>query len=553
MSTLTVTSFSASYGLAVAPSGSVYIADMVGQRVRVVSPSGTISTFAGSGTSGFSGDGGPAVKAQLSYPAGVAVSADNRLFIADMFNNRIRRVDPDGTISTSAGTGTMGFSGDGGPATAAQLAWPTGLAFDSAGNLYLSESNEMGVGTDGPAERIRRVDTSGTITTTAGTAIAGICGDGGPATQAQLGNPTQLAFNNAGNLIVADAGLAQIREITLADAATAAGAPAAAVTPSTVTSGNMRTVAGTGVAEYCGDGVAAGKASLANPQALAVDSAGAVYVSDQGNSRIRKIGTDGVITTVVGDGTPGSGGDGGPATKAQVQTPMGIAVDKTGNLYFTDADAARVRKVDANGVITTIAGTGIQGFTGDGGPASKAMIETPWGITVNDAGEVYFASMGAHNAAAFPMDGNNARIRKIDTTGTISTVAGIGKPGFSGDGGPATKAQFARPTGLALNDAGNLLIVDSGNHRIRMIDSSGTISTVAGSDIRGYQGEGGPATKAAFDIPWSVTADSSGNMFVSDIGSVANVRRIDAKGIISTAAGVAPGGYNGEDDPNLRR
>lgn len=533
-------------GVSVAPDNSLYVADPLDNRIRLVGPNGIISTVAGNGTAGFSGDGGPATSAELSSPEGVTISSDHRLFIADMVNQRIRRVDPDGTISTIAGTGEFGFSGDGGPATAAALAFPIGLSFDRQGNLAFAEGGFGGLGSTGPDLRVRQIDTSGTISTISGTGVGGFCGDGGPAASAQLGNPTSVAFDAAGDLYVADTGVARIRKIALASAVAGSSGGAAASGTAAPTAGMITTFTGFGYLGSCGLGGPATAAAASSVYGLAADSGGSVFLADRANAQVRKVGPDGIITAFAGNGQSGFSGDGGPAVDAQFVDVRGLALDSAGNLYLADTAGSRVRKVDANGIITTLAGTGVSGFSGDGGPATQAQIEMPWGIAVDASGNVFVASLGSSSDLPFPRDGNNARIRKIATDGTITTIAGTGVPGFSGDGGPATKAQFARPTGLAIDRTGNLLVVDSGNHRIRQIDRSGKISTIAGTDVMGFSGDGGPAAKASFSIPWAISTDQMGNVFISDITNN-DVRMINTKGIITTVAGTAPGGYNGDN------
>ena len=338
-----------------------------------------------------------------------------------------------------AGTGTRGFSGDGGPATDAQLNGPFGVALDNEGNLYIVDKD---------GQRIRKVDSSGIITTVAGTGTAGFSGDGGPATSAQLSGPRAVALDGAGNLYIADTENHRIRKVD--------------------TAGTITTVAGTGTRGFSGDGGSATSAGLNRPSGVAVDGAGNLYLADKNNHRIRKVDASGTITTVAGTGDEGFSGDGGPATSALLNRPWAIALDRAGNLYITDIRNIRIRKVDTSGTITTVAGTGTAGFSGDGGPATNAQLSSPMGVALDGAGNLYI------------VDNRNIRIRKVDTGGTITTVAGTGAFGFSGDGGPATSAQLSGPRAVALDGAGNLYIAEFGNRRIRKVDTSGTITTVAG-------------------------------------------------------------------------
>jgi sugar lactone lactonase YvrE len=387
--------------------------------------SGTITTVAGNGSSG---DGGPAIDASLSFPQGVVVDAAGNLYIADINNHRVRKVSVSGTITTVAGNGTPGFSGDGGPATNAGLPEPYGVAVDAAGNLYIVDINN---------HRVRKVSVSGTITTVAGNGTPGFSGDGGPATNARLAYPTGVAVDAAGNLYIADRLNSRVRKVS--------------------TSGTITTVAGDGSAGFSGDGGPATNAQLAGPYGVAVDAAGNLYIADFQNSRVRKVSTSGTITTVAGDGSFGFSGDGGPATNAQLAGPNGVAVDAAGNLYIADINNHRVRKVSTSGTITTVAGNGTPGFSGDGGPATNARLRPPTGVAVDAAGNLYIADIF------------NQRVRKVSTSGTITTVAGTGIYGFSGDGGPATNARLAYPSGVAVDAAGNLYIADQNNHRVRKV------------------------------------------------------------------------------------
>jgi sugar lactone lactonase YvrE len=517
-------SFSDPAGIAVDSAGNLYVADTYNHRIRKVS-GGTITTVAGNGIESFSGDGGPATSASLDRPFGVAVDSAGNLYMADTFNSRIRKVSG-GTITTVAGGGN-GALGDGGPATSASLAWPQGVAVDSSGNLYIADTNY---------DFIRKVS-GGTITTVAGNNIWGYSGDGGPATSASLNFPYGVAVDSAGNVYIADWQNNRIRKVSGGTITTVAGngfyrysgdsgpATSASLNQPTgvavdsfgnlyiadwfnnrirkVSGGTITTVAGNGRCCFSGDGGSPTSASLNQPQGTAADSAGNLYIADYGNSRVRKV-SGGTITTVAGGGK-GPLGDGGPATSATLGSPVGVAVDSAGNLYIADSWSNRIRKVSA-GTITTVAGNGIGGFSGDGGPATSASLDGPYGAAVDAAGNVYIA------------DWQNNRIRKV-SGGTITTVAGNGNQGFSGDGGPATSASLNQPQGVAVDSVGNLYIADSGNERIRKV-SGGTITTVAGSGSYGFSGDGGPATSASLaersNSHWGVAVDSAGNLYIAD-------------------------------------
>ena len=491
-------------GVAVDGAGNLYIADTSNNRIRKVDSTGTITTVAGSGERGFSGDGDPATEAQLNYPRGVAVDGAGNLYIADASNHRIRKVDSTGTITTIAGSGERGFSGDGDPATEARLRSPTGVAVDGAGNLYIGDSGN---------HRIRKVDSSGLISTIAGTGERGFGGDGGPAVQAQLAIPRGLAADGAGNLFIADWLNHRIRKV---DAA-----------------GTITKFAGGGEITFSGDGGPAGGAQLRSPSGVAADGAGNLYIADRNAYRIRKVDSAGVISTIAGTGEVGFGGDGGPATEARLTYPGGVAADGAGNLYIAEDSDHRIRKVDSAGVITTIAGTGERGFGGDGGPAVQAQFTYPRGIAADSAGNLYIA------------DTLNSRIRKVDSAGVITTIAGTGERGFGGDGGPAVQAQLAFPNSVAIDGAGNLYFADQGNHRIRMVDFSGTISTIAGTGEPGFGGDGGPAVEAQLNSPTGVAADAAGNLYIADWLNY-RIRKVDSAGTITTIAGTGEQGFGGD-------
>lgn len=461
-------------GVALDRVGNLYIAEPTNNRIRMVA-NGNISTVAGGGTYGFSGDGTAATGANvaLANPYGVAVDNDGNLYIADTFNNRIRKVNnagPIGTfgtfgsINTVVGNGTPGFSGDGALATWASLYNNTsarklgkffldlkelrirgnfyGVAVDSIGNFYIADTGN---------NRIRMVDTTGNISTVAGNGTPGFGGDGTPATGANLNNPTGVAVDSVGNLYIADLGNNCIRRVA--------------------TDGTINTVAGNGIYGYSGDGMPATGANLNSPYGVAVDSLNNLYIADTGNSSIRKVDTNGIISTVAGNGMPGLSGDGTPATGAQLGYPTGVAVDSLGNLYIADQANNLIRKVNVGltvgtfGNINTVAGGGT-GFV-DGGPATGSSLLFPESVAVDGIGNIYIA------------DTYDRRIRKVDVaTGNISTVAGDGNYGFSGDGGDATLAALTYPTGLSLDRNGNLYFSDPGNNRIRMVAGIGVFPPV---------------------------------------------------------------------------
>ena len=667
-------------GVALDAFGNLYIADTSNNRIRKVDRAGIITTAAGTGMPGNTGDGGVATNAALQTPGGVAVDSTGNLFIADTGNYRIRKVDTNGIITRVAGAG-LSYSGDGGQATNAGLNYPSGVTLDAAGNVYIADTYD---------NRIRKVDSCGVITTVAGRGPVGqssgtYSGDGGPPTSASLNSPYSVALDVVGNFYIVDQSNRRIREVggrpsltlsnvtagnvgayavvitnssgsvtssvatlsllgmpvivsqpanqsawagsnaTFAVSATGSpplgyqwhgndGAPidggtsallllnkvstnasgnytvvvtnsygsitssAAALivnelatqpTNQTVVAGEtlvlsigmvgggplrfqwqcnginlpnnlIRTVAGISDYGFSGDGGSATNALLDWPGRIEFDRWDSLFIADCANGRIRRVDTNGIITTVAGNGTNTDSGDGGTATDAGLYLPNDVAWDAAGNLYI--GDYQHVRKVDTNGIITTataavhnasgmamdglgrlyiaqffanivsrldpnrslttVAGGGTSGL-GDGGVATQASLNGPSDVLLDAAGNLYIA------------DSVNHRVRKVDTYGIITTVAGNGQSGYSGDGGPATAASLYHAQALALDAQGNLFIADSENNRVREVDTSGIITTVAGNGSAQDTGDGGAATDAGVSHPWGITFDSAGNLFFS--------------------------------------
>jgi sugar lactone lactonase YvrE len=505
-------------GIAVDSAGNLFIADGGFCTVREVKASdGKIYTVAGippgpvperAVTCTYTADGVPALGSGLHEPKDVKVDAGGNLFIADTGNSRIRMVDTTGVIHTVAGNGDATDSGDGGPATGAGLPYPWHIALDDGGALYAVEYFN---------QRVRKVDAAGRISTFAGTGAEGFSGDGGPASQATLEYPLGVAVDASGsNVVIADFGNNRVRRVDGA--------------------GTIQTLAGNGQPPrqpggvyygdgYSGDGLTARYATLSNPLGVARDQAGNLFIADTVNNRIRKVdAATGIIRTAVGTGDAGYSGDGGPATSARIVAPSALAVDSQGRLYFGQGTV--IRTVDQAGVITRFAGSGAGGFSGDGGPATAAGISAVTGLAFDARGDLYLSEAG------------NSRIRRIDTNGIITTVAGNGSRGFGGDGGAATAAKLNSPWGLALDAAGNLYIADAGNGRIRRVDPSGIITSVAGDGVSGYDGDGGPATATALNYPTGVAVDGGGDVFVSEWGNCL-VRQVDADtGRVHIVAGI---------------
>jgi uncharacterized protein (TIGR03437 family) len=324
-----------------------------------------------------------------------------------------------------------------------------------------------------------------TITTVAGNDTNGFSGDAGAAISAQLSSPVAIAIDKAGPLYIVDQGNNRIRQVS---------------------AGTISTVAGNGTNGYTGDGGKGSSAELSNPAGVAVDSSGTFYIADFTNSLVRKVTSSGTISTVAGNYNLGAGysGDGAAAANAQLKQPAGVALDAASNLYIADYGNNVIRKVTSGGTITTIAGNGVAGATGDGGPATSASLNGPRGIAIDASGNLYIADTANH------------RIRKVAADGTISTVAGIGSAGFSGDLGRATGAALNSPRGVAVDAAGNLYIADSLNSRVRKVAANGAITTVAGSGRIGYAGDGGLATSASLFFPSGVALDAAGNVYIAD-------------------------------------
>ncbi|PQJ09723.1 hypothetical protein CJD36_017490 [Flavipsychrobacter stenotrophus] len=480
--------------------GNLYIADAGNYRVRKIDLAGTISTFAGSGTMGYGGDGGPATAASLSIVTGMCIDAAGNIYLADAGNNRVRKITPAALITTVAGNGTAGYAGDGASAVLANLTSPSDVAIDISGNLYIADRDN---------HCIRKVNAGGIISTVAGLGSPGFTGDGSAATLGRLNLPTGIAVDAAGNLYIADQMNGRIRQVN--------------------TSGDFSTIAGTGVTGYNGDGVAATVADLHQPAKVSVDGSGNVYISDFANNRIRIVDPSATINTLAGNGTAGFSGDGAAATGAMINHPAGLYPDGSGRLYFADADNNRIRMIDGTGIINTIAG--VDRYLGDGGPATSADLLTPSYMCIDKAGNLYFS------------EPNGYRVRKLTSAGIISTYAGNGINAYTGDGGPATAASLYQPEAVTIDTSGNLFI-SMFDGVIRKVTPSGTISTFAGNGALGFCGDGSPAISACIGTQGMVM-DTTGIMYLSE-GGFARIRTINTAGIINTIGGIGSPGYSGD-------
>ena len=557
-------------GIVVDSGGNLYIADTENHRVRRVGVSGTIRTIAGTGVAGSSGDGGAATDATLDGPTDVVVDGAGNVFIADTGNHRIRMINPTGQIRTFAGTGSQGSSGLGGLAAEADLNAPAGLLLDDLGNLLIADTYN---------HRIVQVGSDGVLTKIAGVGFPGFAD--GQASAARFNRPTGLSFDAIGALLVADRMNHRIRKVETGNVTTVAGngtagfffngvGPATSATLNEPTGvvvdglgnlliadrlnhririvgsdGTISTFAGTGLLPFAGDGGPATEATLNQPADICIDPSGRVLIAEWFNLQVRRVDASGLLTTVAG-----SLGDGGPITHARLRLPRNTVVDDAGNTYISDSGNARVRMVEPEAnVVVTIAGNGIRGFSGDGGPATEASLSRFQGIALDSDGNLYIA------------DTNNNRVRKVDgDTGIISTVVGSGETGalagaFFGDGGPATFASFAQITTVQVDGRGDLYVCDRFNHRIRKVDAATKIvTTVAGSGVGGresggFSGDGGSATLAQLNSPRGLFLDRWGNIFISDTANW-RIRRVDAAtGVVTTVAGNGLEGFSGDGGP----
>jgi uncharacterized protein (TIGR03437 family) len=569
-------------GLAVDASGNLYIADSALNRVRVVGSDGVIRNFAGTGQTGSTGDGGPATAATLYNPSAIAFDSSGNLYIADTGNNIIRMVTPGGTISTFAGNRGKGNGGNGGLATHASLNGPAGVIVDHSGNVYIADTGNLWIRVVTPDGMINRyagydpstsspfgggnpndplnanlvsptslaVDTSGNlyfveygaarvevinpadtlIANYAGTGTGGSEGDQGLAVSANL-NVLGICTDPNNNLIVADGVSYKVREVYAATGVinTIAGNGNASYTPRGVavyqgnlyftdsaasrvweyspTSGQISGFAGTGQAGFLGDTGSATSGLLRSPLGIAFDGSGNLYIADTGNNRVREVYiSNGTINTIAGNGTASTTGDGGLAVNATLNQPAAVAVDTSGNIFIAERSGQVVREISTNGIINTVAGSaGVAGPpSSETGVALQQNLNIPQGLMVDAGGGLLIADSG------------NDRIRRWTKDGNIATVAGSGNSGNTGDGGPATAATMRSPADVTVDSTGNLYIADTSNNTIRRVDTNGVITTVGGNGTAGYNGDGSPATAYELNGPASLVPGSNCNLYIAD-------------------------------------
>lgn len=536
-------------GVAVGSDGLIYVSDPSASRIRRIRTDGIIEALAGTGTRGYGGDGGHALAADFTDPTRLLVDQAGALFVAEL--DRVRRIDPSGLVSTILGDGHAGLEGDGGPAAFARTAGNEGMAIDGDGNLFIAER---------AANRVRRIDTRGNVTTVAGTGSPGSEGDGGPALSATLNQPVDVDVDGAGNLLIAELAGNRIRRVS--------------------TSGVIDTIAGIGLPGGAGDGGLATAAELHGPQSVVVDASGAVFIADWNNRGIRRIHPDGTIQTVAGL-IGGRAESGGPALESRLTLPLDITPTLDGSLLIVEQSARRIRALVpapgsealqratdgqparsaepqvadaqaapvayvppapalASGVplagdllAEIFAGTGDSGNAPDGEFRLSAAFASPRGIAIDGVGRLLIADTGNH------------RIRRIDPDGAVRVVAGTGTPGNAGDGQAATAAQLNRPSAIVVDAQGSIYVADSGNFRIRKIDSDGVITTFAGGSQPGVGGDGGPARDAQFTEPAGLALGPDGSLFVVD-GPVHRVRVIGPDGVIRVFAGHGVDGSGGD-------
>ncbi len=528
-------------GMAVDGEGNLFIAERAANRVRRIDTHGNVVTVVGTGAPGSDGDGGPALSATLNQPVDVDVDGLGNLLIAELAGNRIRRVSTSGVIDTIAGVGLPGGAGDGGPATAAELHGPQSVVVDASGAIFVADWNNR---------RIRCIHPDGTIQTVAGL-VGGRVESGGPALESRLTLPLDITPTLDGSLLVVEQGARRVRALVPApgsespqpgtDAgpagsgdtqqANAQTAPSAYVAPAPALpsgaplAGDLvaEVFAGTGESGSAADGEFRLSALFASPRGIAVDSVGRILIADTGNHRISRIEPDGSVRIVAGTGEPGNAGDGQAARAAQLNRPSALAVDAQGSIYVADSGNFRIRKIDPDGVITTFAGSSQPGVAGDGGPARDAQFTEPSGLALGSDGSLFVVDAPVH------------RVRVIRPDGVVRAFAGNGVDGLGGDGGPAAEATLGFPQRVAVNADGSVLVTQLQAGVVRRIGPDGIIESLAGSG-RAEAPTEGPAREVSLDAPIGVAVDTVGAVYVAASGS-GQITRVDPGGHAQVIAG----------------
>ncbi len=531
--------------------GNFYFCDSYYERVLRVSAAGVITVFAGNGVLGPSGDGGPAIDASLGSPRALAIDAAGNLVVADSANGRIRVIDTSGNIRTVAGGGLVqpfdglaargavlgfitavtidpagrivfaedgaarvwaiespgvlrllagggrsGFAGDGTAARGALLSGPRGLAFNRNGDLFIADSNNF---------RIRRVDASGIINTFAGNGQFGNAGDGGQATQAQLTFPTGMVTDANGNLFFSDFSFGAIRQVT-------PGGIISTVVPGTASR------------------------FLIGPNGIAIEPSGNLLVAVLGGRSILRITPQRVVTVVAGTFSTSAPGEGQPAVSAYLLGPAGVAADAARNILVSDFVDNRIKRVTASdSILRTFAGTGFPAMDGNGGPALQAGVGNPQALLLTTGGDLLFSFFFGAGM-------------RIIRGGVVNAFAGTGQLGFSGDSGSALAATFNGTDGFAMDGQGNVYLADLFNHRVRRINAANIVTTFAGTGVEGYSGDGGLATAAQLSQPTNVAVDRNGVVYISDSGNLV-IRCVDTSGRIATCLGAPTTGVQGDPGP----
>ena len=531
-------------GIAVDAAGNVYFG--ASDRICKVGADGVLRVIAGNGTYGYSGDGGQALAATIAIPEGIAPDTSGAIYFSDWGHHVVRKIGADGVVTTVAGTGAAGYNGDNQPGVSSQLNTPEGIALDSDGNLYIADRFNY---------RVRKVRRDGFIFTAAGNGQAGSSGEGSDALRAVLNQPEGVALDKQGRLFIADTTNNLVKRVDPdgriftvnrntfpSDVAVDANDCVAAVDwirhvvyRASCPDNNLTLLAGTVRTTAIGDNGPADRTVFLDPTGVAVDGQGNVYVADSSDQRVRRIGKDLKVTTVAGNGIFGTAAENALAVSAPVGIPRGIAVDAvSGKVFFTNG--CQVRSISTAGRNNLAAGTSECAYSGDNTLASGARLNFPRGLATDAQGNLYISDTGNH------------RIRRLTPNFTITTLAGSGEPGYSGNQGDALAAKLDTPVGIAVDARGNVYFGDTNNHRVRKIDRNGVISDYAGNGQAGNSGDGGPATAARLFFPNGIALDAAGNLF---IGSSPYIRRVAPDGRISTVAGNGSMAFSGDGGPAL--